>query len=177
MRSSNVNPQRLSCTQAWRRSWLNVAVLGRTINLAQCGVSQLAAGCALCRQQGWHCRCDARYATRSWRPTGAGKRHCPAPDTAQPRYGMSEEELQAAGRQVPLGRMSTPRRRRQIWPSFWRPKKRATSLARRSTSRLVSLLGHMPAEATRSIHLTVNGTLQNARWPAMTLADFPARRS
>ena len=29
-------------------------------------------------------------------------------DTAQPRYGMSEEELQAAGRQVPLGRMGTP---------------------------------------------------------------------
>jgi len=29
-------------------------------------------------------------------------------DTAQPRYGMSEEALQAAGRQVPLGRMGTP---------------------------------------------------------------------
>ncbi|MEE9148632.1 MAG: 3-oxoacyl-ACP reductase family protein [Candidatus Tectomicrobia bacterium] len=29
-------------------------------------------------------------------------------DTAQPRYGMSEEELQEAGRQVPLGRMATP---------------------------------------------------------------------
>jgi 3-oxoacyl-[acyl-carrier protein] reductase len=29
-------------------------------------------------------------------------------DTAQPRYGMSEEELQAAARQVPLGRMGTP---------------------------------------------------------------------
>jgi len=29
-------------------------------------------------------------------------------DTAQPRYGMSEAELQAAGRQVPLGRMGTP---------------------------------------------------------------------
>ena len=29
-------------------------------------------------------------------------------DTAQPRYGMSEEELQTAGRQVPLGRMGTP---------------------------------------------------------------------
>src|SRR5256712_1990698 len=29
-------------------------------------------------------------------------------DTAQPRYGMSEEELQAAGRQVPLGRIGTP---------------------------------------------------------------------
>ena len=29
-------------------------------------------------------------------------------DTAQPRYGMSEDELQAAGRQVPLGRMATP---------------------------------------------------------------------
>jgi NAD(P)-dependent dehydrogenase (short-subunit alcohol dehydrogenase family) len=29
-------------------------------------------------------------------------------DTAQPRYGMSEEELQAAGRQVPLGRMAQP---------------------------------------------------------------------
>ena len=29
-------------------------------------------------------------------------------DTAQPRYGMSEEELQAAGRQVPLGRMAAP---------------------------------------------------------------------
>lgn len=29
-------------------------------------------------------------------------------DTAQPRYGMSEAELQAAGRQVPLGRMATP---------------------------------------------------------------------
>ena len=29
-------------------------------------------------------------------------------DTAQPRYGMSEEELQAVGRQVPLGRMGTP---------------------------------------------------------------------
>lgn len=29
-------------------------------------------------------------------------------DTAQPRYGMSEEELQAAGRQVPLGRMAEP---------------------------------------------------------------------
>jgi 3-oxoacyl-[acyl-carrier protein] reductase len=29
-------------------------------------------------------------------------------DTAQPRYGMSEEELQAAGRQVPLGRMGAP---------------------------------------------------------------------
>lgn len=29
-------------------------------------------------------------------------------DTAQPRYGMSEEELQAAGRQVPLGRMAVP---------------------------------------------------------------------
>jgi 3-oxoacyl-[acyl-carrier protein] reductase len=29
-------------------------------------------------------------------------------DTAQPRYGMSEEELQAAGRQVPLGRMALP---------------------------------------------------------------------
>jgi len=29
-------------------------------------------------------------------------------DTAQPRYGMSEEELQAAGRQVPLGRLGTP---------------------------------------------------------------------
>lgn len=29
-------------------------------------------------------------------------------DTAQPRYGMSEEELQAAGRQVPLGRIADP---------------------------------------------------------------------
>jgi 3-oxoacyl-[acyl-carrier protein] reductase len=29
-------------------------------------------------------------------------------DTAQPRYGMSEEELQAAGRQIPLGRLGTP---------------------------------------------------------------------
>ena len=29
-------------------------------------------------------------------------------DTAQPRYGMTEEELQEAGRQVPLGRMATP---------------------------------------------------------------------
>ena len=29
-------------------------------------------------------------------------------DTAQPRYGMSEAELQAAARQVPLGRMATP---------------------------------------------------------------------
>jgi len=29
-------------------------------------------------------------------------------DTAQPRYGMSEEELQAAGRQVPLGRIGAP---------------------------------------------------------------------
>jgi 3-oxoacyl-[acyl-carrier protein] reductase len=29
-------------------------------------------------------------------------------DTAQPRYGMSEDELQAVGRQVPLGRMGTP---------------------------------------------------------------------
>ncbi len=29
-------------------------------------------------------------------------------DTAQPRYGMSEEALQEAGRQVPLGRMATP---------------------------------------------------------------------
>ena len=51
-------------------------------------------------------------------------------DTAQPRYGMSEEELQAAGRQVPLGRMGTLKTS-LIWPSFWRPKKRATSLARR----------------------------------------------
>jgi NAD(P)-dependent dehydrogenase (short-subunit alcohol dehydrogenase family) len=29
-------------------------------------------------------------------------------DTAQPRYGMSEEELQAVGWQVPLGRLGTP---------------------------------------------------------------------
>lgn len=29
-------------------------------------------------------------------------------DTAQPRYGMSEEQLQEAARQVPLGRMATP---------------------------------------------------------------------
>jgi 3-oxoacyl-[acyl-carrier protein] reductase len=29
-------------------------------------------------------------------------------DTAQPRYGMSEDELQAVGRQVPLGRMAVP---------------------------------------------------------------------
>jgi 3-oxoacyl-[acyl-carrier protein] reductase len=29
-------------------------------------------------------------------------------DTAQPRYGMSEEEIQEAGRQVPLGRIATP---------------------------------------------------------------------
>ncbi len=29
-------------------------------------------------------------------------------DTAQPRYGMSEEELQAAGRQIPLGRLAEP---------------------------------------------------------------------
>lgn len=29
-------------------------------------------------------------------------------DTAQPRYGMSEAELQAAGRQVPLGRLGMP---------------------------------------------------------------------
>ena len=29
-------------------------------------------------------------------------------DTAQPRYGMSEAELQAAARQVPLGRMAVP---------------------------------------------------------------------
>lgn len=29
-------------------------------------------------------------------------------DTAQPRYGMSEEELQAASLQVPLGRMAVP---------------------------------------------------------------------
>jgi NAD(P)-dependent dehydrogenase (short-subunit alcohol dehydrogenase family) len=31
-----------------------------------------------------------------------------ATDTAQPRYGMSEEELQAVGQQVPLGRMAQP---------------------------------------------------------------------
>jgi 3-oxoacyl-[acyl-carrier protein] reductase len=29
-------------------------------------------------------------------------------DTAQPRYGMSEEEIQERGRDVPLGRMATP---------------------------------------------------------------------
>jgi 3-oxoacyl-[acyl-carrier protein] reductase len=29
-------------------------------------------------------------------------------DTAQPRYGMSEAELQASARQVPLGRIATP---------------------------------------------------------------------
>jgi NAD(P)-dependent dehydrogenase (short-subunit alcohol dehydrogenase family) len=29
-------------------------------------------------------------------------------DTAQPRYGMSEDELQATARQVPLGRMAVP---------------------------------------------------------------------
>lgn len=29
-------------------------------------------------------------------------------DTAQPRYGMSEEEVQAAAHQVPLGRIGTP---------------------------------------------------------------------
>jgi 3-oxoacyl-[acyl-carrier protein] reductase len=29
-------------------------------------------------------------------------------DTAQPRYGMTEEEIQAAGRRVPLGRIATP---------------------------------------------------------------------
>lgn len=29
-------------------------------------------------------------------------------DTAQPRYGMTEEEIQARGREVPLGRMATP---------------------------------------------------------------------
>jgi 3-oxoacyl-[acyl-carrier protein] reductase len=29
-------------------------------------------------------------------------------DTAQPRYGMSEEELQAVGRQIPLGRLGNP---------------------------------------------------------------------
>ena len=29
-------------------------------------------------------------------------------DTAQPRYGMSEEELAAAGTEVPLGRIATP---------------------------------------------------------------------
>jgi NAD(P)-dependent dehydrogenase (short-subunit alcohol dehydrogenase family) len=29
-------------------------------------------------------------------------------DTAQPRYGMSEEELQAVGPQIPLGRLATP---------------------------------------------------------------------
>ena len=29
-------------------------------------------------------------------------------DTAQPRYGMSEEELQAVGRQVPMGRIAVP---------------------------------------------------------------------
>jgi NAD(P)-dependent dehydrogenase (short-subunit alcohol dehydrogenase family) len=29
-------------------------------------------------------------------------------DTAQPRYGMSEAELQAVGRQIPLGRLGTP---------------------------------------------------------------------
>jgi NAD(P)-dependent dehydrogenase (short-subunit alcohol dehydrogenase family) len=29
-------------------------------------------------------------------------------DTAQPRYGMSEEELQAVGQQIPLGRLGTP---------------------------------------------------------------------
>jgi 3-oxoacyl-[acyl-carrier protein] reductase len=29
-------------------------------------------------------------------------------DTAQPRYGMSEEELETAGRQIPLGRIATP---------------------------------------------------------------------
>jgi NAD(P)-dependent dehydrogenase (short-subunit alcohol dehydrogenase family) len=29
-------------------------------------------------------------------------------DTAQPRYGMSEDELAAAGRAIPLGRMAAP---------------------------------------------------------------------
>ncbi|MGI9335548.1 MAG: SDR family NAD(P)-dependent oxidoreductase [Gammaproteobacteria bacterium] len=29
-------------------------------------------------------------------------------DTAQPRYGMTEEELQSAGRGLPLGRLATP---------------------------------------------------------------------
>ena len=29
-------------------------------------------------------------------------------DTAQPRYGMSEEELQAVGQQIPLGRLGIP---------------------------------------------------------------------
>ena len=29
-------------------------------------------------------------------------------DTAQPRYGMTEEEIQGRGREVPLGRMATP---------------------------------------------------------------------
>jgi NAD(P)-dependent dehydrogenase (short-subunit alcohol dehydrogenase family) len=29
-------------------------------------------------------------------------------DTAQPRYGMTEEEIQERGREVPLGRMATP---------------------------------------------------------------------
>jgi len=29
-------------------------------------------------------------------------------DTAQPRYGMGEEELTAMGRALPLGRLATP---------------------------------------------------------------------
>ena len=29
-------------------------------------------------------------------------------DTAQPRYGMSEDELGAAGRAIPLGRIAEP---------------------------------------------------------------------
>ena len=40
---------------------------------------------------------------------GIGKAIAPGTtDTAQPRYGMSEEELQAVGPQSPLGRLAMP---------------------------------------------------------------------
>jgi len=51
----------------------------------------------------------AVYKGDLWRDHADGYAIAPGiTDTAQPRYGMSEEELQAAGRQVPLGRMGTP---------------------------------------------------------------------
>src|SRR5262249_18847604 len=102
-------------------------------------------------------------------------------DTAQPRYGMSEAELQAAGRQVPLGRMGTPEdvadlalflasdEPRHI-TGHTLPVNGGQSLYQ---LRVLCLRRTHNMEATRSIRLTVNGTVYERTVAVrMTLADF-----
>ena len=98
------------CAQAAARAMVAGARPGAIVNLASVGHAGHAARRALRRQQGGRGRAHPGDGPGARRPRRRVNAIAPGlTDTAQPRYGNTEAELQALARDIPLeGRMARP---------------------------------------------------------------------